>query len=387
MSNPPLSLPEPDADARAVSAHLQQIICDEISARGSPIPFRRFMEMALYTPMFGYYTGSLRKFGPQGDFVTAPEISPLFARCIARQCAQVLRDCANARVLEFGAGSGALAAELLLELERLGILPEQYQILEISADLRVRQLATLQQHVPHLMSRVMWLDTLPAAPFEGVILANEVLDAMPVHILRAAASGAVEKYVDWENDHFVWRDGPLSDSALVSRAAPLPADYETEFNLAAEGWVHTLAPLLRHGLVLLIDYGFSAQEFFHPQRSTGTLACHYRHRVHHDPLILVGLQDITAHVDFTAIAQAGFDSGLHVAGYAPQALFLLSCGLDRLLADMESATDTDRWRVAQQVQQLTSPAEMGELFKVLALTRGMEQPLIGFSMADHRTRL
>lgn len=387
MANPPLSLPEPDAEARAVSEQLALRIRAEMAAHGGSIPFHRFMALALYTPELGYYTGRQRKFGPHGDFVTAPEISPLFARCLARQCAQVLRECTDARVLEFGAGSGILAADLLLELERLGALPEQYQILEISADLRARQIETLQQHAPHLMARINWLDTLPAKPFEGVILANEVLDAMPVHCIRVAATGAVEKYVGWDTDHFVWHEGPLSDPALASRAATLPADYETEINLAAEGWVRTIAPLLHCGTVLLIDYGFPAPEFFHPQRNTGTLACHYRHRVHHDPLIFIGLQDITAHVDFTAVAQAGFDSGLHVAGYAPQAHFLLGCGLDRLLMEMESAADAERWRIAQQVQQLTSPAEMGELFKVLALTRGIESELIGFTITDHRSRL
>jgi len=388
MMNRPLSLPEPDAAARACSEQLSQLIRAEI-VREQRISFRRFMELALYTPELGYYMNGLRKFGPDGDFITAPEISPLFSRCVARQVAQILRACVEPTVLEVGAGSGVMAAEVLLELERLDALPQRYAILELSANLRARQHETLQTRAAHLAARVVWLERLPATAFEGVILANELLDAMPVHRVRLTPHGTTEQYVTWEHDHFSWTDGPLSDAALPARIAALPADlppnYTTEINLAADGWLRSFAPLLRRGALLLFDYGFPAREFYHPQRSDGTLVCHYRHRVHNDPLTLVGLQDITSHVDFSALAHTAHDSGLHVAGFCNQTYFLLSTGIDRLVD--ENMSDVERWHVAQQIQKLTSPAEMGELFKVLALTRDLDIALEGFTFRDQRARL
>ncbi len=347
------------------------------------------MELALYTPEFGYYMNDLRKFGPEGDFITAPEISPLFSRCVARQCAQILRACDAPTLLEFGAGSGVMAADILLELERLDALPQRYAILELSADLRARQHATLHARAAHLAARVVWLERLPAIAFEGVILANELLDAMPVHRVRLTSGGATEQYVTWDQNCFSWTDGPLRDAVLHARIAALPADlppnYTTEINLAAEGWVRTCAPLLQRGALLLFDYGFPAHEFYHPQRNDGTLVCHYRHRVHNDPLTLVGLQDITSHVDFSALAHAAHDSGLHVAGFSSQTHFLLATGIDRGID--ENTSDIERWRIAQQIQKLTSPAEMGELFKALALTRNLDLALEGFALRDQRARL
>jgi SAM-dependent MidA family methyltransferase len=388
MMNRPLSLPEPDAAARACSEQLTQLIRAEIAHAGC-ISFHRFMELALYTPDLGYYMNGLRKFGPDGDFITAPEISPLFSRCVARQCAQILRACEQPVVLEVGAGSGIMAAEVLLELERLGALPQRYAILEVSASLRARQHETLQARAAHLAARVVWLERLPEAAFEGVILANELLDALPVHSVHLTPNGATEQYVTWEQDHFSWSDGPLSDAALHARiaalAADLPPNYTTEINLAADAWLRSFAPLLQRGALLLFDYGFPAREFYHPQRSDGTLVCHYRHRVHNDPLMLVGLQDITSHVDFSALAHTAHDSGLHVAGFCNQTYFLLATGIDRLVD--ENSPDVERWHVAQQIQKLTSPAEMGELFKVLALTRNLDMELEGFTFRDQRTRL
>ena len=353
------------------------------------IPFRRFMELALYTPELGYYMNELRKFGAEGDFITAPEISPLFSRCVARQCAQILRGCNDATILEFGAGSGAMAADVLLELEQSDMLPQRYAILELSAALRDRQRATLHARAAHLLPCVQWLERLPTAPIEGVILANEVLDAMPVHRVRLTSSGVTEQYVTWGQDRFIWTEGPLSDPALYPRISALPVDlpenYSTEINLAAAAWTSSLAPLLQHGTLLLFDYGFPAHEFYHPQRSDGTLVCHYRHRVHNDPLTLVGLQDITSHIDFTALAQAAHDSGLQVAGFTSQTLFLLAMGIDQM-TDAHAA-DAARWQIAQQIQKLTSPAEMGELFKALALTKNVEMQLQGFSLRDQRGRL
>ena len=386
---PHLTLPEPDDAARALSEQLTRLIRAEINRCEGQIPFRRFMEMALYTPELGYYMNGLRKFGAEGDFITAPEISPLFSRCVARQSAQILRVCDAAIILEFGAGSGAMAADVLLELEHLGALPQRYAILELSAELRDRQRATLQARAAHLLARVHWLERLPTAPLEGVILANEVLDAMPVHRVRLTPAATTEQYVTWAQGHFVWSEGPLSDAALQARISTLPADlpenYTTEINLAAEAWVRSLAPLLQRGALLLFDYGFPAREFYHPQRNDGTLVCHYRHRVHNDPLTLVGLQDITAHVDFTALAQTAHDHGLHVAGFTSQTLFLLAMGIDHMTD--ASATDIARWQVAQQIQKLTSPAEMGELFKALALTRNIDIELQGFALRDQRGRL
>ncbi len=388
MMNNPLPLPEPDAAAHACSDQLTQLICAEI-AREQRITFRRFMELALYTPELGYYMNGLRKFGAGGDFITAPEISPLFSRCVARQCAQILRACDLPMILEAGAGSGVMAAEVLLELERLDALPQRYAILELSGSLRARQHATLQTRAAHLAARVVWLERLPEVPFEGVILANELLDAMPAHRIHLHDGGATEQYVTWGGGRFTWADGPLSDPALHATLAALPADlppgYTTEINLAAAAWIRSLAPLLQRGAFLLFDYGFPAREFYHPQRSGGTLACHYRHRVHHDPLILAGLQDITSHVDFSALAHAAHASGLQVAGFSSQTYFLLSTGIDQMAG--EPAPDIERWRVAQQIQQLTSPAEMGELFKVLALTRDLDMALEGFSFRDQRSRL
>lgn len=386
--NRPLSLPEPDAAARACSEQLTRVICAEI-ARAQRITFHRFMELALYTPELGYYMNGLRKFGPDGDFITAPEISPLFSRCVARQCAQILRACDQPTILEVGAGSGIMAADLLLELERLDALPQRYAILELSASLRARQHETLQARAAHLAARVVWLEQLPATAFEGVILANELLDAMPAHRVRLSMSGATEQYVTWQQDRFAWNDGPLSDAALHARIAALPENlppgYTTEINLNADAWVRSFAPLLQRGAMLLFDYGFPAPEFYHPQRNDGTLVCHYRHRVHNDPLTRVGLQDITSHVDFTALAHSAHDSGLHVAGFTNQTYFLLSTGIDRLVD--EHATDVERWHVAQQIQKLTSPAEMGELFKVLALTRNLDLALEGVAFRDQRARL
>jgi SAM-dependent MidA family methyltransferase len=385
----PPHLPAPSAGELELSAALTRAIRAEIDAHGGAIPFRRFMELALYAPGLGYYMSGVRKFGADGDFVTAPEISPLFGRCVARQCAEILALCTDPVILEAGAGTGALAADVLLELEKLGRLPGRYLILELSATLRARQRETLATRAPRWLDRVEWLDRLPDQPFSGAILANELLDAMPVHAVRIEPDRIVERRVTWHDDRFAWCDGAPESARLRERAAALraqvPAGYETEINLSAEAWIETLAPTLRQGALLLIDYGFPAREFYHSDRATGTLMCHYRHHTHPDPLVRVGLQDITAHVDFSAIAQSAHDAGLHVAGFTTQAYFLLALGLAQM-AD-EAGDDHARWRIAQHIQKLTSPAEMGELFKVIALTKNLDVPLSGFALIDHRRRL
>ncbi|ADE13250.1 protein of unknown function DUF185 [Nitrosococcus halophilus Nc 4] len=386
----PLPLPNPAALAH--SQKLQSIIREDIEQNGGQISFARFMELALYKPGLGYYMSGLHKLGAAGDFITAPELSPLFARCLSRQCQQVLELLGSGEILEFGAGSGRMAADLLAELDRRGQLPERYFILELSAELRQRQQQTLQQQVPHLAPKVSWLDRLPDN-IQGLVLANEVCDAMPVHCFQLEDEHSWERYVGYEGDSFVWKKGPLSHARLKERITEIRLllkqvnRYESEVNLAMENWVAEIAHRLQQGMLLIIDYGFPRQEYYHPDRTTGTLMCHYRHRAHPDPLILPGLQDITAHVDFTALAEAGHNSGLRVAGYCSQTDFLLACGLDELAAAEIAAGGYHALEISNQIKRLTLPSEMGELFKILALTRGIDPPLLGFSLRDRRTRL
>lgn len=381
-----LSSPSPEAQAH--SEQLTTVIREAMAGNGGRIGFDHFMELALYAPGLGYYSAGSRKFGEDGDFVTAPELSQLFSRCLARQCAEVLD---GGDILEFGAGSGVMAADILLELAEIDCLPSHYYILELSAELRQRQLATLSEKVPALAERVVWLDTLPAAGFTGVVLANEVLDAMPVHRFRIHEGEPVALCVVWNGERFEL-DEDAPDAALYERFKwlqqhyGLAEGYSSEINLRGEEWVKSLGGFLEQGVALLIDYGFPGPEFYHPQRSSGTLMCHYRHRAHDDALILPGLQDITAHVDFTAIAEAALAAGLSVRGFTNQANFLIANGLTELLA--ETGDDLkQQLSLAAQVKRLTMPGEMGELFKVMALSRGWEGALRGFSLRDERARL
>ncbi len=372
-------LPIPPAAALELSARLHALICRDIAAAGGWISFAHYMELALYAPGLGYYSAGSRKLGPAGDFITAPELSPLFGRALARQLAE-LRQQGLPDILELGAGSGALAAVLLAELAAHDALPERYAILELSADLRERQRRHLLQTVPHLASRVHWLDALPEQ-FSGVILGNEVLDAIPVQRIRFDDGAVAELGVRVVGHELAWAQQPASGAlAAAAHALALPDDYETELNLAAAALVSSLAQRLTRGALLFIDYGFPAHEFYHPQRNRGTLMCHYRHHAHADPFLWVGLQDITAHVDFSAIARAG--AGLDLLGYTGQAQFLINCGITELLAAVP-AEDTARYApLAAQAQKLLSPAEMGELFKVIALGRDVAVPLLGFRRGD-----
>jgi len=391
-------LPMPELAEQAHSERLIKIIVDEMRQGSGAIPFSRYMEQTLYAPGLGYYSAGTRKLGEQGDFITAPEISAIFSQCLALQCQQVLSTISNTGgdILEFGAGSGAMAAEILRTLALKQCLPQRYMILDISADLRDRQRRTLEQQVPDLLSRVEWLDTLPEN-FSGVIVGNEVLDAMPVHRIGFDTAEPYELFVTQDaGGGFDWQRQPLIDSRLSQQAEAIIgelgasnfcAGYESEINLAASDWVRSLASILDKGMILLIDYGFPRREYYHPERYTGTLMCHYRHRAHDDPLILPGLQDITAHVDFTAIAEAALDGGLSVSGYTTQAQFLLGAGLPLLLEGAHSENFTTQLKLSQQIKKLTLPHEMGELFKVIALTKDMDEPLIGFSLNDQRARL
>jgi len=380
--------PELDADSRrhaaAVAAHLRE----QIAAAGGALPFDRFMELALYAPGLGYYVAGSRKFGAEGDFVTAPEISPLFGRALARQCAQVLAE-TGGDILEFGAGTGTMAADILLQLGADQALPDRYLILELSPELRVRQRDTLRARLGELAERVHWLDGLPDA-FRGVMLGNEVLDAMPVQRFRLTADGVEEAFVNVDGEGFAWQWRPATSAGLTEAVAGLrdglPAGYVSEINLRLWPWLSAVASTLRRGTLLLIDYGYSGAEYYHPERDGGTLICHFRHRAHDNPLTLPGLQDITANVDFSAVAEAGEAAGLALAGYSTQAHFLLGCGLDELLAEGDPG-DPAYLDQLQGIKQLTLPSAMGERFKAIGFSRGLDMALRGFAMRDLRDRL
>lgn len=378
-SHPDSKLPLPEPAAAEHSARLTQLIQQEIAAQGGWISFARFMELALYAPALGYYTAGAHKLGAAGDFTTAPELSHLYGQTLARQMAQIMAGSAPF-VLELGAGSGKLAWDMLAELDVMGCLPERYYILEVSADLRARQQARLQ---PRWQDRVVWLDALPDA-FSGAIVANEVLDALPVHLVEWREEGVQERGVAWGGAAFVWQSRDIANTDLLAAAHALnpPAPYLSEICLAARGLIHSLATRLQQGAMVWIDYGFGAREYYHPQRNSGTLMCHYRHYAHDDPFFLPGLQDLTAHVNFTDIAECGIDAGLELLGYTNQAFFLINSGITELL----KSTSPDDVRayapLSAQLQKLTSPAEMGELFKVIALGKNFAEPLIGFARGD-----
>lgn len=384
------SLPQPSTDALAQSARLRALVEADIDAAGGWISFARYMERVLYAPGLGYYSGGARKFGPGGDFITAPELTPLFGQALAAQVEQVMRASAP-QLIEVGAGTGLLATDLLLELERRGCLPDAYGILELSGELRARQLETLAQKAPHLAARVRWLDALPAQ-FSGAVVANEVLDVMPVHLLVSRADGLLERGVSLAEDgaggrRLCWADVPAEGVVReAARALDLPApaggEYVTELNLAGRAWVAAWAERLERGAMLLIDYGYPRAEYYLPSRSNGTLLCYYRHHAHGDPFLWPGLNDITAFVDFTAVAEAAFDAGLDVHGYTTQAQFLFNCGVLECLARRGPQESADYIRAARAVQRLTAPQEMGELFKVLAVGRGIDAALLAFVRGD-----
>jgi SAM-dependent MidA family methyltransferase len=380
-------LPAPSADALAHSHRVTAHLASLIDLADGWIPFSRFMEAALYAPGLGYYAAGAMKFGTAGDFVTAPELTPLFGRSLAHAIAPALAE-TGGEVLELGAGSGRLAVDMLGELERIDALPSRYCILEVSADLRQRQQATLARERPQLARRVQWLDALPAH-FSGVILGNEVLDALPVELVHWTATGPLIRGVAREGEAFVWQERPITDPTLRARAETLnlAPGYVSEINLAADGLIASLAQCLARGLILMIDYGFGESEYYHPQRHMGTLRAHYRHHALDDPFYLPGLCDLTAHVDFSAVTRAGEAAGLTLAGYASQAGFLLNSGLAGLLMDLSPAGAAAYLPQANAVQRLVSPAEMGELFKVIALSKGVETPLAGFSRGDRRHSL
>lgn len=390
-----MPLPLPDPAEQKYSDTLKTTLREQITRSGGWISFADYMESVLYTPETGYYNGGAAKFGAGGDFVTAPEMSPLFGQTLARQAAQILNAVDQGSILEFGAGSGKLAVDLLRALEELDHLPQHYYILDLSADLQQRQRTTIEQHIPHLVSRVHWLSALPEQ-FEGLILANEVLDAMPLHLVAWQDSSIAERGVIWKDHGLAWQDRPLANQELFEIARQLPpADqsslhtYISEISLANRHFIRSLASLLQRGAILLIDYGFGQSEYYHPQRYQGTLMCHYRHHAHDDPFFLPGLQDITSHVDFSAIARTALDSGLELAGYTTQAHFLINCGITDLLTRTPADQPGCYLPLVSQVQRLVSPAEMGELFKVMVLSKGIEPDTAayGFTRGDLRRLL
>ncbi len=391
----PLDLPELTPEEAVHSAALLERIHAVIVAEGGWIGFDRFMQLALYEPGLGYYSAGARKFGAAGDFITAPEVAPVFSRCLALQCAEVLRELGpESRLLELGAGSGAMAAELLAELERQGALPAEYWILDLSADLRQRQRETLEQLVPHLLPRVQWLDSLPASPFSGMILANEVLDALTVErfTIRSGDINALGVSSEFGQLQLAEVRAASRLVAAVRRieadtGVALPDGYESEVCVGLARWFESIAFSLERGVLLFVDYGLPRREYYSAERTRGTLLCHFRHRFHEDALTHVGLQDITAWVDFTAVAEAAQGAGCEVAGYTTQAHFLIGCGLGDFVANVEGLELAQRLNLSRQAMVLTLPGEMGERFKVIALAKDYDSPLRGFATRDLRHTL
>lgn len=389
-----LDLPQPDADALAHSQRLRARIVDEIAAHGGAIPFSRYMELALYAPGLGYYSAGATKFGAAGDFITAPELGPLFARALARGLAPVLAQIEGGEVLELGGGSGAFAADALTALAELGATPTRYALLEPSADLRQRQRQHLQARLPaELFARVAWLDGLPEADWDGVLFANEVLDALPITRFVIGEEELGEEHVALDDaGRFIRVDRP-ADALLVQTVRGieqalgrrLPPGYRSEALVQLPWWLQAVAASLRRGLMLLVDYGYPREEFYLPERSDGTLVCYYRHRMLDDPFWMPGLTDITAFVDFSAVAQAGEQAGFELAGFASQAGLLLACGvLDAMPA--EPGDPRAMLALAEQTRRLLLPGEMGERFKAIGLQRGVDASGL-FAEGDQRHRL
>jgi len=388
-----LDLPALSPEEAVHSARLGERLREEIERAGGWLGFARYMQLALYEPGLGYYSAGARKFGAAGDFVTAPEVAPVFSRCLAVQCAEVLENLGGGDLLELGAGSGVMAAALLGELERRSALPRRYLILDVSADLRQRQQETLAATVPHLLGRVEWLDRLPDG-LEGLVVANEVLDAQPVErfVWRNGVVNALG--VAWTGGTPAWSEAPAPArlAEAVRRleretGATWPDGYTSEINLDLADWLAAVAGALARGVMLLVDYGLPRREYYAPERSDGTLLCHFRHRFHDDPFARPGLQDITAWVDFTAVAEAAQAAGLDLAGYSTQAHFLIGNRLGEFVANVADLDVVERVNLSRQAMLLTLPGEMGERFKAIALARGYDAPLRGFAVRDLRHTL
>lgn len=362
------------------SSLLTAYIIEQIKAQDGQITFEQYMHHALYAPSLGYYNAGSIKFGAGGDFITAPELGSLFAQCLAKQCMQILGPLNKRNILEIGAGSGKLACDLLQELQKNNLHITNYYILELSADLRNRQQDLIFKTCPQFAPLVHWLDHLPSTPLDGVIIANEVVDAMPISRFYLANDLLQEYYVTFTGSNFATK---IANATIklknafeaTNLAAFISQPYTSEINLWIQAWISSLNACLNQGAILLCDYGFPRAEYYHPQRNSGTLMCHFQHRSHDNPFIHIGLQDITAHVDFTAIAEAASNCNLEVAGYTNLASFLLNCGITKFLKPGDI-------KQVQELQTLSSPSEMGELFKVIALTKDITTELLGFTHFD-----
>jgi SAM-dependent MidA family methyltransferase len=388
-----LDFPAPSPDALAHSDALCTRVRDALAANDGWLSFADYMNLALYAPGLGYYSAGARKFGAAGDFVTAPEISPLFSQCVAGQCAQVLKNLGGGSIIEPGAGTGIMVADMLLELERLDVLPEQYFILEPSADLRARQAETLARKIPHLQQRITWLDRAPEQPLRGVLVANEVLDALPVSRFAIRAGEVHELGVICAGDAFVYAMRPASKElsaavAAIGKAlqAEMPEGFTSELCLQLPAWLRTASDWLKEGVALIFDYGFPRREYYLSERSSGTLRCYYRHRAHDNPFLWPGLQDITAWVDFSWLAESALAAGFVLTGYTTQANFLLASGIDARVAALTSDLQA-QVATAAGLRQLLLPGEMGESVKVIALSRGGADAPEAMFCRDLRSRL
>ena len=382
------TLPEPPDELKQLSDELRDVILQEIRA-GGPMPFSRYMEMALYQPGLGYYSAGLHKLGEKGDFITSPELGSLFAGCLARQIEEVAEQLGKYDILEIGAGSGRLAADILQLIDE-AFQPRRYLILERSADLRKVQREHIAATAPRWLDRVEWLDRPPEKDWQGVILANEVIDALAVERFRVTESGVEQICAVEAGDTFGWSSRPAPaelETAFRNLGVELQGGYQSELNLQLPGWLSAVTRSMRRGLALFIDYGYPRREYYLQQRNDGTLICHYRHRAHDDVFFWPGLQDITAFVDFTALAEAADLSGLQVEGYTSQVMFLLGCGLEQVLAGQLAFSEDRGMSLNAQARQLTMPGMMGERFQVMGLGRELGFPLRGFELLDLCHRL
>ena len=382
---------QPDAFASRHSIAVARHLRGQIEDAGGVLPFDQYMDIALYAPGLGYYATGTRKFGQGGDFVTAPEIGPLFGRCLAHEVGLVLETIDDACLLEFGAGSGALAQSLIEALSADGRLPSRYCILEISPDLRERQRQRLEPLAEHHGLKIEWLEQLPDEPLQGVILANEVVDAFAVTRFCVIEGRPWRAGISIDGDGFAWEWiddlDPDSGAAKIVQQYELVEGYISEVCPRAEAWIHALGVSLQRGLALVIDYGFPAREYYLPERSQGTLRCHYQHRAHNDPLILPGIQDVTCHVNFSALAEAGRTAGFDVLGYTSQESYLLALGLLDLATPQPDDDEKLMLARAAEVKQLILPSQMGEAFKVMAFGKNIEQVLAGFKLRDRSSSL
>ncbi|HVY53525.1 MAG TPA: SAM-dependent methyltransferase, partial [Gammaproteobacteria bacterium] len=382
---PPLTQ-DMQAHCEAVKDHIRM----EIQKAGGLISFARFMELSLYAPGLGYYSAGCHKLGKSGDFITAPEISPLFGKCVAHQFADILQALPNGDILELGAGSGVFAKDVITELAQLKNLPSHYFILETSAELRRRQQELLKAECPYYFSKIVWLDRLPQA-FHGIIFANEVLDALPTHCFQIQDKKVLERCVAIKDNDFTWTAKEPLTVELAHKAESIAKEfnlldgYHSEINLLIPHWIASLANTLNQGVIIFFDYGYSRKEFYHHDRSNGTLRCYFQHRCHDDPFIFCGLQDITASVDFTSLVEDALDARLQLSGYTTQSAFLLATGIAQFAE--APPFSMQHYQQNQAMKLLMLPSEMGTAVKAVAFTKQWDNPLRGFSLFDKRHEL